>query len=245
MKRREGFTLGELLVIAPLIMFVAVLLLPTLNDAKETLRRASCASNLRQIGLAINLYAVDHNDYYPPGFVSTVGDWPLFIAPYMAKTQTTYGPGIDSSKAFLCPSGVLSNGLLTIRLMYSAHPRMMPSSSYPSFNLYKRSRVARPSELVLVADGTQQSVLYAGDFDADPNFDGVGVSKIAYNPTIADQVLTMQQLARDNTDGNPGDVGVIRLRHFNNTAANFLFCDSHVELKMIGQLKARNFMYDP
>ena len=88
---------------------------------------------------------------------------------------------------------------------------------------------------------------YPGSFDAAANFSGVATSKLAYNPATADNVLTMTQLARDNTDclGCAANVGMIRLRHFGNTGANFLFCDGHVESKVVGQLKARNFMYDP
>src|ERR1043166_491096 len=130
-KNRKAFTLIELLVVIAIIGILASMLLPALNQAREKGRSAVCVSNLKQIGIAITMYTDDNNDYYPPGFENAVGDWPLFIAHYMSKNQTTYAATIDSSKAFLCPSGVQSgahNGL-PVRLMYSAHTRLMPSSS--------------------------------------------------------------------------------------------------------------------
>ncbi|MBM4043858.1 MAG: DUF1559 domain-containing protein [Planctomycetes bacterium] len=55
-KRRAGFTLIELLVVIAIIAVLAALLLPALQSARERGRRAKCMSNLRQIGMAIQMY---------------------------------------------------------------------------------------------------------------------------------------------------------------------------------------------
>jgi prepilin-type N-terminal cleavage/methylation domain-containing protein len=60
-----AFTLIELLVVIAIIAILASLLVPTLARAKESGRRAHCTNNLRQIGLAIQLYREDFNDRPP------------------------------------------------------------------------------------------------------------------------------------------------------------------------------------
>jgi Protein of unknown function (DUF1559) len=130
MKRGDAFTLTELLVLISVGTMLSAVLVASLGDAKEKAQTAVCASNLRQIGVAISMYANDHNDYFPPGYNGN-GDWPLIIAPYVGKSQTSYGPvPVVSSRVFLCPSGVQSGAHLglPVRLMYSCHRVMMPGS---------------------------------------------------------------------------------------------------------------------
>ena len=62
MRRSKAFTLLELLVVMAVIALLAALLLPALSRAKETVRRTACLNNLKQVNLAIHLYADDYLD---------------------------------------------------------------------------------------------------------------------------------------------------------------------------------------
>ena len=83
MNRRDGFTLIELLVVIAIIALLLAILLPALRAAKKQAEATLCLSNLRQIGLAANLYAYAYDNYIPRG--TSGGDvlWFVQFLPYI------------------------------------------------------------------------------------------------------------------------------------------------------------------
>ena len=94
-QRRSAFTLIELLVVIAIIAILAAILFPVFARARENARRASCQSNLKQIGLGIIQYTQDYDERMVPSRITTTQDivWPVTLQPYLKSTQI-----------FKCPS---------------------------------------------------------------------------------------------------------------------------------------------
>ena len=92
---RSGFTLVELLVVIAIIGILIAMLLPAIQAARESARRANCASNLRQLATAIQTYGDRNSEQVPPFGVgsSSTGSysnsWFTLLMPVM-EHQTTY-----------------------------------------------------------------------------------------------------------------------------------------------------------
>jgi prepilin-type N-terminal cleavage/methylation domain-containing protein/prepilin-type processing-associated H-X9-DG protein len=77
---RRGFTLIELLVVIAIIAILAAILFPVFAQARESARKSSCLSNLKQIGTAFIMYATDYDGLLPDGNwsagITSVSGWP-------------------------------------------------------------------------------------------------------------------------------------------------------------------------
>ena len=95
--RFQAFTLIELLVVIAIIAILAAILFPVFARARENARRASCQSNLKQIGLGILQYTQDYDERFPK--IST----PVAAAPPVGWADTIQ-PYLKSVQIFKCPS---------------------------------------------------------------------------------------------------------------------------------------------
>jgi prepilin-type N-terminal cleavage/methylation domain-containing protein len=152
----SGFTLIELLVVIAIIAILAAILFPVILAAKAMAIQSSCQSNIKQLGVAMSLYA-EANDNRLPEYDKGTGDdrlmWWDFIYPYL-----------KTGKIYRCPALLDSRGASTI---YGPHnrvygygvatPHLFSSNGVPP----KLSQVKRPTKVMMICDS------YTYDYDVN------------------------------------------------------------------------------
>ena len=79
-RRTEAFTLVELLVVIAIISIIAALLLPALNQSEARAKRVGCENDLRQTGIAFQIFTHDHDSRFPMTVSTNDGGAQEFVA---------------------------------------------------------------------------------------------------------------------------------------------------------------------
>ena len=167
----RGFTLIELLVVISIISLLIAVLLPALSQAREHTQHVKCLSNLRQHGLAFDLYAYDHDDYFPPFSDFYKGSafmrpWHFFV---FGQIDAEFTPGAWDTYPMLCPSTPPGGSGYS----YAANANIMGAALYPRRDHDKNGKkLEEPSdsmlliECVTTANVTSMTVSNMGLFTA-------------------------------------------------------------------------------
>ncbi|MFN3651485.1 MAG: DUF1559 domain-containing protein [Armatimonadota bacterium] len=144
--RIKGFTLIELLVVIAIIAILAAILFPVFAQAREAARKASCSSNLRQLGMGIAMYHQDYDERYPfwawgnnyGGAGNMQSLWHVAIFPYV-KNRGIYA----------CPSDAQNWGQSTTDLYWWGIPKADRLRDSPQFESLLGSGSGGRDEIVL------------------------------------------------------------------------------------------------
>jgi prepilin-type N-terminal cleavage/methylation domain-containing protein len=152
---RRGFTLVELLVVIAVIAILAALLLPALSRAKEAGRRTSCTNNLRQVNLAIHLYAQDYGDSLP--VLPEPNPYPNGVGAYYKQLVKSYlglsGLALPNETVFTCPADqTLKLQVSHAFTSYTFNGYESSPDALPRITGRKLSAIRKPAEAVLVAE---------------------------------------------------------------------------------------------
>jgi prepilin-type N-terminal cleavage/methylation domain-containing protein/prepilin-type processing-associated H-X9-DG protein len=160
MARRKAFTLVELLVVVGIIAVLVALLLPSLSRARENARRVVCLSNLRQLGLAMQMYLNNNKLKFPaPGTAMNNDDWIHWedtrnpndgrLVPYQGRQFV--------ADHYLCPSDILENHRGSYKYSYSVNWNICRKERWPGAQ-FPVNKVPRQSEMILFVDESWETI---------------------------------------------------------------------------------------
>ncbi len=247
-KKSGGFTLIELLVVIAIIAILAAILFPVFARARENARRASCQSNLKQIGLGFAQYIQDYDSKYPYG-----ADHALPPSSFAGLDQSDghkwydkLQPYIKSRQILVCPSAtkiltgyygwVDATGTVNPLWIGYAYNGFLDGTRWANDGYYgyaaTETQITKPAETVLSMDavgcnaGATGSCL--GWVSGNYTIDNQSAVDVNFDPPTSasqpyDQIAAGRHLATNNTLFVDGHVKAIRKADMLNSATPNLF----------------------
>ena len=218
-----GFTLIELLVVIAIIAILAAMLLPALAKCKLTAQRADCVSNLRQLGVATEMYLGDNAERLFNRFAAPTAAGQQWWFGWLAsgtEGQRTFDlstgnlfPYLHGSDVRLCPSPAWNSPQFKLKgtnviFSYGCNSFLFAAQNQNPINAAK---ILHPADTALYADAAQVNTFQAPASASNPMFEEF------YNVDL--------QTNYANPNNTPNG-------HFRHTQkANVTFADGHVDLE--------------
>jgi prepilin-type N-terminal cleavage/methylation domain-containing protein len=184
-RRKSAFTLIELLVVIAIIAILAAILFPVFAQAREKARQTSCTSNMKQIGLALRMYAQEYDETLfgsgmLPTMPATAADGQNIVRMIGGGTSFFLQPYVKNQQIFTCPSDAGDNywGRSTTSWPWSKETWWGHPTSYHYRHCFdaadngnmqqgmKDARLGKPSELIVMFEAAafhkEKLPLYGG-----------------------------------------------------------------------------------
>ncbi len=240
MTNRKGFTLIELLVVISIIALLISILLPALRKARETAKLSLCASNQRQVVVALASYGTDENGQMPAAICKTdsgTWSWPLYIN-YHAESDGANGgsiipqlrPYLSEALVLQCPlSPDVPQFVQTLTHEWSAF-NSLPKASRQRF-------LAAGYFYLWNYEAFSTAVRFEPVHSLEDDGDGLVISDLFledHNAATWDTSHPNESCAEFLSTSHPRYRGSLALPKPTRLTLNSGFIDGHVESNMIG-----------